>query len=111
MSGQISEHGFRLLHAILAIAFAEHVLRAGLVHVLAELEGTRRAFSKRPSRAAQRPTCQHASEAGHIRLGVAPVHTERVEFENLSRKVFIDADLASPRLRPALCSVSENRAG
>lgn len=64
---------------------------------------------KLPGRAARKPTLAPADrpsrddlrEGGDVGLRVAPVHAQGVEFENLARQVFIDAEFALGFIRAA----------
>ncbi len=91
---QILEHGLALATALLAVGFVEKDLGARLVQVIAEIEAPGNPAGQTPLAAADRPSRDDLRKAGDIRLRVATVHTQGVQFKNFARQVFVDAELA-----------------
>ena len=104
-SRQILEHGLALATALLAVGFVEKDLGARLVQVIAEIEAPGNPAGETPLAAADRPSRYDLRKAGDIRLRVATVHTQGVQFKNFARQVFVDAELA---LAPAAASCASS---
>ena len=100
--GQITQHGFALLHAILRVALLEYRLCSWLMNRRAEHK------SPRPDTialtiqligtATQRPTRDHLGKVGHVGLGIAAVDPQRVQLENFPRQIFVQPQLAPLRI-------------
>src|SRR2546430_12647216 len=89
---------FRSPVATIRIACAQHPLGARLVQLGAKQEFSRLSAGERPAAlTADRPAGDHFGEGGHVRLGVAPAHTERMQLENLACEILVAAEPA--RLR------------
>ncbi len=89
MACERGEHVASLLHAGVGVAPPDHRLRAGLVHARIELElaAAHRVLAKRH----ERPAGDHIGETGDVLLGVDRAHTQRMQFEDLARQIFVEA--------------------
>src|SRR5262245_7985067 len=104
MHGERAQRFLTFVDAVLAVAFTEDRLVAGLVHqraevkragspgVAAEARERRTAFAER---AADRPTRQHFRELRDVGLRVAAVDAERVQLEDLAREILVETELAA----------------
>jgi len=104
MAGDFLERHFALLDAAGRIGLAEEQSLARLVRIDIEHEGA--GFALPPLAPGHGPAGQHSGERRHVGLGVASTDTERVQFENLAREIFVEAALAvlaGPGIGPIDC--------
>jgi len=87
--GQIAQDGRCLLLPIVGVAAAKHSPHAGFVLVRLKPESLRGVF--RRLLAGQRPASQCAGEFQHIGLGIAAAYAQRMQFENFTRQVLVQA--------------------
>src|ERR1700728_4611935 len=91
---QIGKHGFALTLALLGVGLAEKHFRTRLVQVVAEIKAARHASGQAALAAADRPARDDLREASDVGLDVGAAYAEGVQFENLARQIFVDAELA-----------------
>jgi hypothetical protein len=98
---EIPQDALALLQSIVGITLPEQLLRAGLMEHLAEQEFTGRAVIEAEAReaavhvlAADRPAGDRLRERRDIGLRVSAIHAERVQFEDFTREVLVDIQLA-----------------
>ena len=108
---EIGKHGARLRLAVLRVATPEQAARAGLVPVGLEIERAIGGFDadRAAHEAAQAPAGRRARQVADIALAIM-ADTQRVEFEDFARQIFVEPRLAprvagprrlrQPRLRP-----------
>ena len=99
---EIPEHGPCLLLAIVGVGLAQHHSRTRFVQCWHVAKARARTLQRLIAR--QGPTRERACEFGHIPLGVAASHAQRVQFQNLACQVFVEprAALLLTALQP-LC--------
>ena len=95
MSSKVTQNGFALVNAGLAVLFAEDVLRARLMDNFAELELARCAIGETTSlvRASNRPTGNDLGESSDILLRVAAINAQRVQLENFAGEILVEPEL------------------
>src|ERR1700735_1602822 len=91
---QIGKHGSSLTLALLGVGLAEKHFRPRLVQVVAEIKAARHTSGQPALAAADRPARDDLREACDVGLVVAAVYAQGVQFENLARQIFVDAELA-----------------
>src|ERR1700691_632778 len=91
---QIGKHGLALTLALLGVGLAEKHFRTRLVQIVAEIKAALHTAGKPALAAADRPARNDLREARDVGLVVATVYAQGVQFENLARQIFVDAELA-----------------
>ena len=87
MARQIGKHRPPLFNTALGIALAEHALRAGLMHASHERKLAAMVGGVGRNEA---PAGQHLGETDDVVLAIAAAHTERMQFQNLARQIFVE---------------------
>ncbi|PAV72329.1 hypothetical protein WR25_08953 [Diploscapter pachys] len=100
MHRQIGQDRGGLRLAVLPVRLAHDRARARLMHLRHEGEVTHRPIGDEARRRAaadpaDRPAGHRAGEFGHVRLGIAGAHAERVQLHDLAGEVFVEAGAAA----------------
>ena len=98
MQRQIGEDAPTLFDPAVGISFAQQLARAGLVRVVAEHECAVVCRRVAVARTTQAPAGDCTRELGDVGLGVAAIHTERMQFEDFAGEVFVEPGLALGRV-------------
>src|SRR5947209_20326947 len=88
MARDVRECRTALSGVFLVIGASEHNLLARFVRIGVEDEGS--GFAKSAQAAGKCPAGDNARERRHVRLRIAAVHAERMQFENFAREVFVE---------------------
>ena len=96
MHGQVSKDGFALLDATVCVTFAEHSLRAGLVHCSTKIEGPDRGAVVAAGIALvrDRPAGDDLCERRDVGLRVTAVDAECVQLQDFARQILVEAEIA-----------------
>jgi hypothetical protein len=97
MPRQVREHRLPLGLAGLGVALAQKYFCAGFVKILPEVKPPRLPAGESTLAAADRPAREDLGEGRDILLRIAAVHPERMQLQNLSCQILIDAELALRR--------------
>src|SRR5690606_19087 len=96
------DYGARLLLTAVRIVATEDPPGAALVQRWHETECRRGVVERFVAR--QSPACQRPSKLRHIFLCIAAAYAKRMQFQDLARKVLVQAlPIRLPPLRPATC--------
>ena len=93
---QINQHRASLRLIRLLVAALKNCLRAGLVQQRTKQEMSARARLHRTGAIAttERPAGEYLGKAGDIGLGVAGIHAERMQFQNLACQILVQPERA-----------------
>lgn len=92
MAGEVAQRSPPLLEPAFGVSPAKQRVRARLVQVRVEAEGSGRPF--RFAGLCERLARDDAGERGHVPLAVAARHAERVQFEDFPRQILVEAAAA-----------------